>query len=152
MYVFIDNINLNISVGSDDGGTYATAASGVTNNFSNHGFSVPGSNDVEGVAVKLEISGTTAAGSIDVELSWDGGTSWTSSKSTPTLTTTDAVVTLGGPSDEWGRTWSVSEFSNANFAVRVTGVPSSNTVQIDGIQVRVYHQASGGGGGGGGGL
>ena len=132
-------------------GTYATAASAVTNNFTAHGFSVPGSNTIEGIAIKLEVSGTTAAGNIGIELSWDGGTSWTSSGyTTPTLTTTDAVVIIGGASVKWGRTWSPSDFSNANFVVRLTGNPSSNTVQVDAIQARIYHQAGGGGGGGGG--
>ena len=133
-------------------GTYATDNAGATNNFTNHGFSVPGTNTIEGIEVKLEVSGTTAAGNIGIELSWDGGTSWTSAGyDTGTLTATDAVVTVGGSSDLWGRTWTQSEFNNANFAVRVTGNPSSNTVQIDAIQVRVYHQAGGGGSGGGGG-
>ena len=132
-------------------GTYATDSSGSVNSFTNHGFVVPGGNVIQGIEVKLEVSGTTAAGNIGVELSWDSGTSWTSSGNiTPTLTTTDAVVSLGGPSDLWGRTWVVGEFSNANLAVRLTGNPSSNTVQVDAIQVRVYHQTSGGGGGGGG--
>ena len=34
--------------------------------------------------------------------------------------------------------------------MRITGQPSSNTVQIDAIQVKVHHVAGGGGGGGGG--
>ena len=100
--------------------------------------------------VKLELSGSTAAGSVDVQLSWDGGISWTSTKNTGTLTTTDTVRTLGSPSDVWGRSWSANDFSNANFAVRIVGTPSSNTIQLDAIQVRVYHIAGGGGGGGGG--
>ncbi len=131
-------------------GTYATTDAANSADFTGHSHSVPGTNTITGIAVKLEISGTTAAGSIGISLSWDGGTSWTSAQNTPTLTTTDAVVTLGGPSDLWGRTWTASELSNANFAVRLTGAPSSNTIQVDAIQVRVYNQATGGGGGGGG--
>jgi 6-phosphogluconolactonase (cycloisomerase 2 family) len=132
-------------------GTYTTDSSGATNNYSNHGFSVPESNTIDGIAVQLEVSGTTAAGSIGIELSWDGGTSWTDSGNTSgTLTATDAVVTIGGPSDTWGRTWTDTEFSNANFAVRLTGNPSSNTVQVDAIQVRIHHQVGGGDSGAGG--
>ena len=132
-------------------GTYAsTPTTNASSSFTDHGFSVPGGNQITGITVKLEVSGTTAAGDIDVALSWDGGTSWTAAKTTPTLTTTDSVVTLGGASDKWGRTWSPGNFSNANFSVRVTGSPSSNSVQIDALQVRVHHQATGGGAGGGG--
>jgi len=104
-----------------------------------------------GIEVKMEVSGTTAAGSIGVELSWNSGSSFTATGyDTGTLTTTDAVVILGGPSDTWGRTWSPSEFDGSSFRVEITGNPSSNTVQIDEIQVKIYHQASGGGQGGGG--
>jgi len=131
-------------------GTYATDDSNATSTFTGHTFVVPGSNTITGIEVKLEVSGTTAAGSIGVELSYDGGNSWTAVKTTPTLTTIDTVVTLGGASDLWGRVWTQSEFSNANFAVRLTANSVSNTVQVDAIQVRVYHQAGGGGAGGGG--
>lgn len=131
-------------------GTYATTSSAVANNFRNHEFGVQVSNVIGGIELKLEISGTTAAGTINVQLSWDGGSSWTSAKTTPTLSTTDTVRTLGSQTDLWGRTWTASELSNANFAVRLTAAPSTNTVQVDAIQVRVYHQSAGGGGGGGG--
>jgi hypothetical protein len=131
-------------------GTYATTNAANTHSYSNHSFGVPGNNQITGIATKLEVSGTTAAGTIDVQLSWDGGTSWTSVKSTPILTTTDTVQTLGSASDLWGRTWTTNEFSNGNFRIRLTGAPSSNTLQVDAIQVRVYHQSTGGGGGGGG--
>ncbi|MCA9359124.1 hypothetical protein KC926_02875, partial [Candidatus Kaiserbacteria bacterium] len=133
-------------------GTYAAAfESFMTASYLNHYLIIPGSNSIQGIEVKLEVSGTTAAGDIDVDLSWDGGTTWTTIKTTPTLTTTDTVVSLGGPSDTWGRAWTASEFSNTNFVVRLDANPSSNNVQVDAIQVRVYHQAGGGGAGGGGG-
>ncbi|MFN3692528.1 MAG: LamG-like jellyroll fold domain-containing protein [Candidatus Paceibacteria bacterium] len=130
--------------------TYATTNSVANHQYADHSLVVPGSNTVQGIIVKLELSGTTGAGTVDVQLSWDGGNSWTSTKSTPTLTTTDAVYTLGSPSDLWGRSWSTSDFSNANFRIRVIGNVSSNTIRLDALQVRVYHTAGGGGGGGGG--
>jgi Na+/citrate or Na+/malate symporter len=38
-----------------------------------------------------------------------------------------------------------------NFTVRLTGAPNGNIVQVDELQVRVYHitPVTGGGGGGG---
>lgn len=132
-------------------GTYATTTSTANHSYTDHGFGVPGTNVVGGIEVKLELSGSTAVGTVDVQLSWDGGITWTDIKSTPTLTTNDAVRTLGSPSDLWGRAWTPGEFSNANFAIRITGNPNGNTIRIDAIQVRVYHIAGGGGGGGGGG-
>jgi hypothetical protein len=132
-------------------GTYATTSSVVNHSYQNAGFVIPVTNIINGIEVKLELSGTTAAGTVDVQLSWDGGGSWTSIQTTPTLTTADSVRTLGGPADMWGRAWTAAELSNSNFAIRVAGNPSSNTVSLDAIQVRVYHQAGGGGQGGGGG-
>jgi hypothetical protein len=134
---------------SDD--SYATAAASAASDYYSFGFNVPETDAISGIAVKLEASGSSAAGTISIELSWDGGSSVTSSnKTTATLSTSDTVYTLGGSSDTWGRGWSASEIQNANFRVRITGNPSGNTVRLDALQVRIYHQASGGGGGGGG--
>jgi hypothetical protein len=132
-------------------GSYATAAASAASDFQTFNFNIPGTDSITGISVKLEASGSTAAGTFNVELSWNGGSSVTSSgKATAVLTTGDVVYTLGGSSDTWGRSWTPTELSNGNFRIRITGNPASNTVRLDAIQVRVYHQASGGGGGGGG--
>jgi hypothetical protein len=132
-------------------GTYgSTSVNSATHNFTNYNWAISG-NTIGGVVIKLELSGSTAAGSVGVALSWDGGTSWTDTKTTPTLTTSDTVVTLGSISDKWGRaSWSVGDFTNGNFKVRLTSNLSSNTVQVDAVQVQVYHYTTGGGAGGGG--
>jgi hypothetical protein len=114
------------------------------------GFNVPNGNRVDGIEVKLEASGSSPAGTIQVALSWNGGANVTTVKATPVLTGSDVVYVLGGPSDTWGRSWSAGEFSNANFFVRVIGQPNQNTVRVDAIQVRPYHATTGGGGGAGG--
>ncbi|MCA9325431.1 hypothetical protein KDA23_05220, partial [Candidatus Saccharibacteria bacterium] len=62
-------------------GTYAsTDTTNASSSYTGHGFSVPSGNTITGIEVKMEISGTTAAGDIDVELSYDGGSNWTSAK------------------------------------------------------------------------
>jgi hypothetical protein len=132
-------------------GTYATTSAANDADFTNYAYSILGTDAINGIEMRLEVSGTTAAGSIAVSLSWDGGTSWTATKNTATLSTTDTVLTVGGSVDTWGRAWIASELSNANFAVRLTGAPSENEIRVDAIQVRVHNQATGGGGGGGGG-
>ena len=135
---------------SDD--AYATAATTwFREDYGGFGFNIPGSNTINGIQVRLELSGSTAAGTVSVALSWDGGTSTTTPvQTTGTLSGTDAVVTLGGPADTWGRTWTPANFSDANFKVRVIAQPSGNTVKIDAIQVNVHDIAGGGGAGGGG--
>ncbi|MES2748778.1 MAG: hypothetical protein V4606_00050 [Patescibacteria group bacterium] len=136
--------------------TYATTAAAVTHSFNNAGFAIPTNNTISGIEVKLELSGSTGAGTVNLELSWNGGSSWTTAKTTPTLTTGDAVRFIGSPSDLWGRSWTASEFSNANFAVRLTAAPNNgNTILLDALQIKVYHTTGGGssgGGAGGGGI
>jgi len=136
--------------GYNSDGTYATAAqANYRQSYSTFNMSIPGTNQITGIEVKIEASGSTAAGSIEVALSWDGGTSSTTLKSTGTLTGTDAVYTLGGQVDTWGHSWTPAELANGSFQIEVSAQPSANTVQIDAIRVHVYHQATGGGGGGG---
>lgn len=77
-----------------------------------------------------------------VQLSWDGGQSWTSARSTPTLGTSFATYTIGGANDTWGRAWSTTNLSNASFRVRVINVSSSTSrdFSLDWIPVRVHYQ------------
>jgi hypothetical protein len=137
-------------------GTYATETDdNASTSFQDHGFGIPSGNEITGIEVVLEASSIGGLDNIDIDLSWDGGTDWTVVKNTGTLPSTDTLYTLGGNADTWGRTWSPSDFSNTNFRVRVVaraGSPGME-VQIDEIQVRVYHQTptlpdTGGGGGG----
>ena len=88
---------------------------------------------------------TAGAPFMCVELSWDGGVSWTSvPHTTPTLTTAEATYLLGGPADTWGRTWTLTNLSNTNFRVRVIDVASSSGAtsrdfSLDWIAVRVSY-------------
>jgi hypothetical protein len=111
--------------------------------FYNYGIAIPGGSTIRGVEVRLDARADSTSGSpkICVQISWNGGSSWTTVKSTPTLGTTMQTFTLGSSTDTWGRTWSVNDFSNANFRVRVIDV-SSNTSRdfsLDWVAVRVYY-------------
>ena len=99
---------------------------------------------VQGLQVRLDARADSANGApkICVEVSWNGGASWTAVKNTTTLTTSEATYTLGSASDTWGRAWAVGDFSNTNFRIRVTNV-SSNTnrdFSLDYIAVNVTYQ------------
>ena len=116
-------------------------------------FGIPGTNTIQGLQVKVDASGSTAQGTIDVAISWDGGSSYTTAKATPTLGTTDVVYQVGGPADLWGRSWTAAEFDQSLFRLRITAAPAGgNTLRVDALEVQIYHQASGGGSGGGGGI
>ena len=79
-----------------------------------------------------------------VQLSWDGGVSWTAAKATATLGTSMATFTLGGATDSWGRTWSAANLSDASFRVRVINVASSTSRDffLDWVAVRPHLTAS----------
>ena len=132
-------------------GAYATLGSTLTHTYGTYSFNLPGNNSITGIEVKLEGKASTAAGTISARISWDNGSSYTSLKTTGTLTTSDAVYALGGQGDTWGHTWTPAETGNGTFLLELTGTPSSNTISLDALQVKVYHQSSGGGRGGGGG-
>ena len=86
---------------------------------------------------------TETSNIVGVELSWDGGTTYTSSGfDTGELTTSDVLYTLGGPTNLWGRTWSSTDLSNANFRLRINLDVQGGVAQVDHIQVDVYYRSS----------
>jgi hypothetical protein len=113
--------------------------------FSNYGISIPGGATFSGIDVRLDARISSASGTrfMCVELSWNGGSSWTSAKQTSNLGTSAQTYTLGSGSDNWGHAWSASDLSNANFRVRVTDVAdsTSRTFYLDWAAVRVYWSA-----------
>jgi len=112
--------------------------------YYNYGLSVPSNASLLGIEVQLDAWVTDATGTrfMCVELSWDGGASWTTAKSTSALSSTVATYILGSTSDDWGRVWSVpGNFSDANFRVRITDVSADNLqdFRLDWVAVRVTH-------------
>jgi hypothetical protein len=129
---------------------YATAGTdGLAQSYSTFSFGIPGGNTVTGIIVKLEASASSAGGTIEVMLSWNSGTNYTSGAQTATLTTTDTVYTFGSESDLWGTSWTPAYFTDGTFIVRVIAHPSSNTVRLDALQVEPVHILGGGSVGGG---
>jgi len=112
--------------------------------YYNYNISIPGGKAVAGLEVRLDakVDATSNAPKMCVQLSWNGGTSWTAAQSTPTLTTAEATYLLGGPANNWGRTWAVGDLSNTNFRVRIINVASSTARDFfaDWIAVRVTYQ------------
>ncbi|MBI4760880.1 MAG: S8 family serine peptidase [Chloroflexota bacterium] len=112
--------------------------------FYNYGFSIPSGATITGIEVRVDARADKASGTrqIYVQFSWDGGVTWTTALSTPNLGTSEATYILGGTTNTWGRTWSASDFSNANFRVRVIDVSSNNArdFYLDWIAVNVTYQ------------
>jgi hypothetical protein len=124
--------------------TSCTANQKDKHRFYNYGMSIPGGAVIQGIEVRLnaKVDSTTGAPKLCVQLSWNGGTTWTTTKSTATLSTTELAYTLGGAADTWGRTWSSGDFSNTNFRVRIIDVASSTSrdFSLDAVAVRVSYQ------------
>jgi hypothetical protein len=112
--------------------------------FSNYNFSLTPTAVITGIQVRLDARADSAnsAPKLCVEISWNGGTTWTAVKNTTSLTTTETTYTLGGTADTWGRAWTVNDFTNANFRIRITDVASNanRDFSLDYVAVNVTYQ------------
>ena len=138
-----------------DGAFAEDANSGTNNNTSctnagkdkhlyyDFNLSVPSGAAIKGIEVRLDAKVSGGSGTnMCVQLSWNGGTTWTAAQSTPALTTTIATHVLGGSANTWGRTWTATQFSNSTFRVRISNVAGSTTqtFSLDGVAVRISYQ------------
>ncbi len=119
--------------------------------WGNFGFTFPGGASIDGIEVFVEARSADAAGCrLQVDLSWNNGTSWTAAQNQP-LTGTDPAspyIAFGGGSDTWGRSWTTGQFSNANFQVRLrnldgaTACTNNSRLDVDYIEVRIQHSVT----------
>ena len=111
--------------------------------FYNYNVSIPSGATVTGIEVRLDGRADSTSGSprFCVQVSWNGGASWTTAKTTSTLTTSEATYLLGGAADTWGRAWASGDFSNSNFRIRITDVASSTSrdFSLDWVGVQVSY-------------
>ncbi|MEX1253828.1 MAG: pilus assembly protein TadG-related protein [Dehalococcoidia bacterium] len=114
--------------------------------FYDYNISAPAGNTIDGIEVRLDARINTASGTrrMCVQLSWDGGTTWTSTDQTSNLSTSQQTYTLGDNDDDWGHTWTANELTNANFRVRVIDVAdsTSRTFLLDWVSIRVHSSQS----------
>ncbi len=128
--------------------TSCTSAAKDKHRFFNYGFTIPTSATIAGIEVRLDAraDSTTSSPKICVQLSSDGGATWTTAKSTVTLGTAMKTFILGSSTDTWGRTWNATNLANANFRVRIIDVSSSTSRDffLDWVAVRVTYSGGGG--------
>ncbi len=142
---------------NNPGYAYHDGAPGVASNINNggvftgndrhryfdYGFSIPSGSTIDGIEVQLDwyLDSRSGTNRMHVELSWDGGLSWTTAKKDSTETTTEHTTVLGGPTDTWGRSWSTSDFSDDNFRVRLRCYSQYKTrdFYLDWVPVKVYY-------------
>lgn len=113
--------------------------------FYGYDFSAISSEDtINGIEVKLNwwLESVAGSNSMDVELSWDGGTTWTSKKpATDESISHTNTSTLGAPDDTWGHAWTADDLTSANFRVRVTANSQSSIrdFSLDWVPVQVTY-------------
>ncbi len=119
--------------------------------FFNYNISLPSDAAVTGIVVRLDARLSASCTSspqtrkMYIELSWNGGTSWTAAQSTNNLSTSSMTTyTLGGSTNIWGRSWTPADFTNANFRVRITNVANSTSCEfrLDWVPVKVYYNSA----------
>jgi hypothetical protein len=115
--------------------------------FYDFGFSVPDGSAIGGIEVRLDARADSTSGTprMCVQLSSDGGTTWTAAKASGALGTSLSTFMLGGAADTWGRAWSAANLANANFRLRVINVAgaTSRDFFLDWVAVRPHFTASG---------
>jgi len=108
--------------GSDNNSS-ATGSGTDKHNYYTYGLlnAIPSGSTISGITVRgdIRISKPDDTPFTAIRLSWDTGNSWTAVKQLDTTSTTEVTYTFGSSSDNWGRTWSVSELSDANFRVQI---------------------------------
>jgi hypothetical protein len=112
--------------------------------YYNYGFSLPANAVVMGIEVRLDEMVDSSASSpySCIELSADGGVTWTVVKATPVLGTTERTFVLGGLGDLWSRSgWTAAELADGKFRVRITNVADSSyrDFKLDWIAVNVHY-------------
>jgi len=98
---------------------------------------------VSGIQVRTDMGLNNNSGTSQVcaQLSWDGGSTWTTTRSIAVLNVGVTTYNLGATNDTWGRTWVGSDFSNANFRVRLIDVADKTTkdFRLDFLAVQVTY-------------
>ena len=146
-----DGFELDPTYAYSDDSLYASNIDGPGDRhlYYDYGVSLPPGSTINGIRVRVDwwLDGTGGDNSMSVELSWDGGTSWTAPKADATETASEHTATLGGAADTWGRLWTGDELSDGNFRLRVSCYCSggaecdSRDYYLDWVAVNVFYTA-----------
>lgn len=119
---------------------YATGITASQQKYSTFTFTLTSTTTiVNGIKIIVEGAGLGANSPLNLDLSYNAGTNWSSTKSNTILNGADANYTYGSSTDTWGRTWVYSDFSDPNFRVRLTN-GGANAINVDNFTVTVYSQ------------
>jgi hypothetical protein len=98
---------------------------------------------IAGIQVRADVGLNNNAGTtwLCVQLSWDAGATWTAAKQVDLTSVGVTTVDLGAANDTWGRSWAATNFSNANFGLRVIDASdrTNKDVRLDYLAVQVSY-------------
>jgi len=132
-----------------DGNFTTVNVADVQQSYGGFGWNIPTTNEVQGVSVRM-VAASALGSTIGVQYTTDGGLTYSSLKTTPALTATSTIYTLGGAGDTWGVGLTPADVMSEDFHVLITANDAQSEIFLDTIVVRIHNQATGGGGGGGG--
>ena len=112
--------------------------------FRDFSLGLPGSVTlVNGIEVRADVGMNNNGGTsrLCVELSWNGGTSWTAAQAVTLTGAAETTYLFGGAADAWGHVWTAGELTNANFRVRLTDATNHPTKDylLDYVSVNVTY-------------
>lgn len=138
---YTDFTNPSNAYSSDDSYAVSTAVNEVQDWY-NFNISIPDDTSVSGIQVDVEAHKSGGGtGEIITEISYNGGTNYTSKNEVKYYSlTSDVTQSTGDSTDQWGLIgWNANDLTNANFRVRITN--NSNTdMYIDHVRVKVYYR------------
>lgn len=121
----------------------AKAANNEAHTYWGYPFNLDAEVQITGIEVRLDAGPERRPenAQLAVELSWDGGMSWTSTGYSVSIPKDGERQTylLGGVRDTWDRTWTVPELASPNFRVRITATMNTGKIRLYWIPVRIYY-------------
>jgi hypothetical protein len=112
-----------VNTGTAARSTACANAANDRHRFRDFSLGLPGSvTVVSGIQVRADVGMNNNGGisRLCVELSADGGLTWTAAKVLTLSSAAETTYLFGGAADAWGRIWTAGELTNANFRVRFT--------------------------------
>ncbi len=105
--------------------------------------------EAEGRLLENPPQGGGSTADLQIRLSWNGGSFWTSAK-TEVYTEGEGEFyhVFGGSADTWGESWTVTETDNANFRVSLKYSRediSQDQIEIDHVRAKIYYTPASGG-------
>ena len=130
-----------------DNGFFAIVRGGESHQFWGYDINIPSGSSIDGIEVILEGKASSRffdTAEIAVELSWNGGASWTSTANTARFTgSSENSYSVGGSNYNWGRNWSGSELTGSNFVIKLQDETFPwwpiLTASLDWVSVRIYY-------------